>query len=157
MQPITNVGPPGVFVASVACYSMCANCHAREKDTGVCAVARHTCDDDECREPDNLSQRLPVPHPHWRVWCSRRAVSDLTSRRLRVARMRTSLLTSAVEEALMRAVAREPAAALSGSDSLCTLWPQWAAGHMAAGAAFAHPRAADARAVHRPILLLSHI
>ena len=42
--------PPGVFAASVTCHGTCANCQAREKDTSVCALARHTCDDDECQE-----------------------------------------------------------------------------------------------------------
>ena len=47
---VANVYPPRVFAASVTCHSTCANCQAREKDTSVCAVARHTCDDDECQE-----------------------------------------------------------------------------------------------------------
>ena len=47
---VANVDPPGVSAASVTCHGTCANCQAREKDTSVCAVARHTCDDDECQE-----------------------------------------------------------------------------------------------------------
>ena len=49
-QRVANVDPPGVFAASVTCHGTCANCQAREKDASVCAVARHTCDDDECQE-----------------------------------------------------------------------------------------------------------
>ena len=45
---VANVDPPGVFAASVTCHGTCANCQAREKDTSVCAVARHTCVDNEC-------------------------------------------------------------------------------------------------------------
>ena len=65
---VANVDPPGVSAASVTCHGTCANCQAREKDASVCAVARHTCDDDECPRPWTLPsafELLPLPPPPW--------------------------------------------------------------------------------------------
>ena len=65
-KPIANVNPPGVFAASVACHGTCANSHACEKDIGVCVLARHTCEDEECRElaaavaPPMLASPMPT-------------------------------------------------------------------------------------------------
>ena len=48
-QGVAYINPPGVFVASIRLHGT-SESDACEKDVGVCAVARHTCVDNECGE-----------------------------------------------------------------------------------------------------------